>query len=146
MQVMITSMTNLNMSFVNITRIGKLSLFANSLTKDDILLKQEHLQLLALRIRACRFFTADEWSMKEQVPLCSYLTLRATIISLTIKSSFQSRQWTLTFTDKALNYCNSMKVIQLVKSCHVRMIKYYPFFLSILLTYLLHGAESFLRS
>lgn len=80
---MITSMTNLNMSFVNINRIGKLSLLANSLTKDDILLKQEHLQLLALGIRACRFFTADKWSMKEQISLCSYLTLKATIISLT---------------------------------------------------------------
>lgn len=131
---MITSMTNLNMSFVNINRIGKLSLLANSLTKDDILLEQEHLQLLALRIRACRFFTADKWSMKEQVPLCSYLTLKATIISLASKSSFQSRQWTLTFTEQALHYCNSMKVIQLVKSCHVRMINYCLLFLSLLLS------------
>jgi hypothetical protein len=68
------------MSFVDINRISKLSLLSNSLTKYDVLLKQENLKLFALNIRACRFLTADKWSMKEQVPLCSYLALKTIII------------------------------------------------------------------
>jgi hypothetical protein len=75
--------TNLNMSFVDIDRVGKLGLLSNSLTEDDVLLKEKNLELFALKIRACRFLTADKWSMKEQVPLCSYLAL------MTINRSYQ---------------------------------------------------------
>jgi len=70
------SRTNLNMSLVNINRVRKLRLLSNSLTKDDVLLEQENLQLLAFKIRACRFLTAYKWPMQKQVPLCSYLTLK----------------------------------------------------------------------
>jgi hypothetical protein len=43
------------------------------------MLKQENLKLFALKIRACWFLTAHKWSMKEQVPLCSYLALKTII-------------------------------------------------------------------
>jgi hypothetical protein len=41
------------MSFVDVDRVGKLSLFTNGLTEDEVMLKQENLKLFALKIRAC---------------------------------------------------------------------------------------------